>query len=84
MEDNVRPHRDNLVDEFMLGEALHKMEWSSRSSDFNPIEQTCFRHSGEGNCNPYPRTLQGLKTAMLNEWNQLSQELFICLISSIK
>ncbi|GBN58951.1 hypothetical protein AVEN_240748-1 [Araneus ventricosus] len=38
MDDNVRPHRALLVDEFLESEDIHQMNWPARSPDLNPIE----------------------------------------------
>ncbi|GFX60572.1 transposable element Tcb2 transposase [Trichonephila clavipes] len=38
MEDNAKPLRALLVDEFLESEDIHRLDLSSRSPDFNPIE----------------------------------------------
>ncbi|GBM97580.1 hypothetical protein AVEN_249283-1 [Araneus ventricosus] len=38
MDDNARPHRALLVDEFLESEDIRRMEWPARSPDLNPIE----------------------------------------------
>lgn len=85
MDDNARPHRALLLDEFLESEDIRRMDWPSRSPDLNPIEHVW---DGLGRAiasrNPPPRTIQGLKTALLNEWDQLPQEFINCLISSMK
>ncbi|GFU69498.1 DDE_3 domain-containing protein [Trichonephila clavipes] len=43
-DDNARPHRALLVDEFLKNEDIHRMDWPARS----PYPLSC---SGEGNCN---------------------------------
>ncbi|GBO09672.1 hypothetical protein AVEN_31530-1 [Araneus ventricosus] len=49
MDNNARPHRALLVDEFLESEDIHRMDWPARSPDRNPMER-----SGEGNCNSQP------------------------------
>ncbi|GFT29971.1 DDE_3 domain-containing protein [Trichonephila clavipes] len=39
MDDNARPHRANIVDECLQSEDITRIDWSSYSSDLNPIEQ---------------------------------------------
>ncbi|GBN58365.1 Transposable element Tc1 transposase [Araneus ventricosus] len=38
MDDNARPHRALLVDEFLESEDIRRMDWPARSPDLNPIE----------------------------------------------
>ncbi|GFV25868.1 transposable element Tcb2 transposase [Trichonephila clavipes] len=38
MDDNCRPHRANLVGDFLFEEGIVRMEWPACSSDMNPIE----------------------------------------------
>ncbi|KFM73360.1 Transposable element Tc1 transposase, partial [Stegodyphus mimosarum] len=38
MDDNARPHRANLVDEFLESEDIKRIPWPPNSPDLNPIE----------------------------------------------
>ncbi|GFW34482.1 transposable element Tcb2 transposase [Trichonephila clavipes] len=38
MDDNCRPHRANLVEDFLFEEGIVQMEWPAFSPDMNPIE----------------------------------------------
>ncbi|GFW89219.1 transposable element Tcb2 transposase [Trichonephila clavipes] len=38
MDDNCRPYRANLVEDFLFEEGIVRMEWPGRSADMNPIE----------------------------------------------
>ncbi|GFX97396.1 transposable element Tcb2 transposase [Trichonephila clavipes] len=38
MDDNCRPHRANLVEDFFFEEGIVRMEWPAYSPDMNPIE----------------------------------------------
>ncbi|GFU80752.1 transposable element Tcb2 transposase [Trichonephila clavipes] len=38
MDDNCRPHRANLVEDFLFEEGIVRMEWLACSPDINPIE----------------------------------------------
>ncbi|GFW79833.1 transposable element Tcb2 transposase [Trichonephila clavipes] len=38
MDDNCRPHRANLLEDFIFEEGIVRMEWSACSPDMNPIE----------------------------------------------
>ncbi|GFX08393.1 transposable element Tc1 transposase [Trichonephila clavipes] len=68
MDDNERPHRALLVDEFLESEDIRRMDWLARSPDLNPIEPVC---GAVGRAiatrNPPPSTIQEMKTALLYE-----------------
>ena len=72
MDDNTRPQRALLVDEFLESEDIYRMDWPSRSPDLNPIERV-WDALGRAivNRNPPSRTIQCLKTALLKEWDEL-------------
>ncbi|GBN09886.1 hypothetical protein AVEN_198656-1 [Araneus ventricosus] len=59
------------------------MDWPARSPDLNPIEPV-WDALGRAIAtrSPPPRTIQEMKTALLNEWDQLPQEMINCLISN--
>ncbi|GBO44153.1 hypothetical protein AVEN_239551-1, partial [Araneus ventricosus] len=82
MDDNARPHRALLVDEFLESEDIRRMDWPARSPDLNPIEHV-WDSLGRAiaTSNPPPRTIQEMKTALLKEWDQLPQEMINSLIS---
>ncbi|GBM45040.1 Transposable element Tc1 transposase [Araneus ventricosus] len=82
MDDNARPHRALLANEFQESEDIRRMDWPARSPDLNPIEHF-WDALGRAIAtrNPPPRTIQEMKAALLNEWDQL---LINCLISSMK
>ncbi|GFY00659.1 transposable element Tcb2 transposase [Trichonephila clavipes] len=74
MDDNCRPHRANLVEDFLFEEGIVQMEWSACSPDMNPIEHVWDalgrRVSGR---QPPPKTLQELERALLEEWDRIPQ-----------
>ncbi|GBN69017.1 Transposable element Tc1 transposase [Araneus ventricosus] len=84
IDDNSRPHRALLVDEFLESEDIRRTDWPARSPDLNPIEHV-WDVLGRviATRNPPPRTIQEMKTALPNEWDQLPQEMINCLISSM-
>ncbi|KFM59627.1 Transposable element Tcb2 transposase, partial [Stegodyphus mimosarum] len=67
-DDNARPHRVLLVDEFLESEDIRRMDWTARSPDLNPLEHV-WDALGRATAtrSPPPRTIQELKTALLNE-----------------
>ncbi|GFX50984.1 transposable element Tcb1 transposase [Trichonephila clavipes] len=72
--DNCRPHRANLVENFLFEERIIQMEWPACSPHMNPIEHVWDalgrRVSGR---QPSPQTLQELERALLEEWDRIPQ-----------
>ncbi|GFT13590.1 transposable element Tcb2 transposase [Trichonephila clavipes] len=84
MDDNCRPHRANLVEDFLFEEGIVRMEWPACSPDMNPIEHVWDalgrRVAGR---QPPPQTLQELERALLEEWDRIPQLLINSLIDSM-
>ncbi|GFV40450.1 transposable element Tcb2 transposase [Trichonephila clavipes] len=84
MDDNCRPHRANLVEDFLFEEGIVRMEWSACSPDMNQIEHVwdalARRVAGR---QPPPQTLQELERALLEEWDRISQVVINSLIDSM-
>ena len=38
MDDNARPHRARVVDQFLDDQGVERMDWPTNSPDLNPIE----------------------------------------------
>ena len=38
MDDNARPHRARVVNQYLEQEGIERMNWPARSPDLNPIE----------------------------------------------
>ncbi|GFT32325.1 transposable element Tcb2 transposase [Trichonephila clavipes] len=79
MDDNCRPHRANLVEDFLFEEGIVRMEWPACSPDMNPIEHVWDalgrRLAGR---QPHPQTLQELE-----EWDRIPQLVTNSLIYSM-
>ncbi|GFW11962.1 transposable element Tcb2 transposase [Trichonephila clavipes] len=84
MDDNCRPHRANLVEDFLFEEGIVRMEWPASSPDMNPIEHVWDalgrRVAGHP---PPPQTLQKLERALLEEWDRIPQLVINSLIDSM-
>ncbi|GFU87494.1 transposable element Tcb2 transposase [Trichonephila clavipes] len=84
MDDNCRPHRANLVEDFLFEKGIVRMEWPACSPDMNPIEHVWDalgrRVAGR---QPHPQTLQELEKALLEEWDRIPQLLINSLIDSM-
>ncbi|GFV42438.1 neprilysin-2 [Trichonephila clavipes] len=84
MDDNCRSHRTNLVEDFLFGEGIVRMESPACSPDMNPIEQVWDalgrRVAGR---QPPPQTLQELEIALLEEWDRIPHLVVNSLIDSL-
>lgn len=84
MDDNARPHRTAEVFETLENENIERMEWPAYSPDLNPIEHAwdaLGRRVSQRN-HP-PRTIQELKIALREEWDNIPQALLNSLIESM-
>lgn len=69
MDDNARPHRARVVNQFLEEQGIERMEWPAYSPDLNPIENI-WDYLGRqirGADNP-PTTLQELEEALVRVW----------------
>ncbi|GFX49775.1 transposable element Tcb2 transposase [Trichonephila clavipes] len=84
MDDNCRPHRANLVEDFLFEERIVQMEWPACSPDMNPIEHVwdALGRRVVGR-QPPPQTLQELERALLEEWDRIPQLVINSFIDSM-
>ncbi|GFX91683.1 transposable element Tcb2 transposase [Trichonephila clavipes] len=85
MDGNARPHRANLVNEFLESEDIKRIPWPANSPDLNPIENLWdYLGRAIARRHPPPRDVNGLKTALLEEWSLIPQTVINNVISSLK
>ncbi|GFW14691.1 transposable element Tcb2 transposase [Trichonephila clavipes] len=84
MDDNCRPHRANMMEDFLFKEGIVRMELPACSPDMNPIEHAWDalgrRVAGR---KPPPQTLQELERALLEEWDRIPQLVINSIIYSM-
>ena len=83
MDDNARPHRSRLVNQYLEQETIERMDWPAKSPDLNPIEHAwdILQRRISNRQNP-PNTLQELADALVQEWSAIPQADFRRLIGS--
>ncbi|GFV93764.1 transposable element Tcb2 transposase [Trichonephila clavipes] len=74
MDDNCRPHRSNLVEDFLFEEGIVQMEWPACSPDMNPIDHVwdALGRRVAGGQLP-PQTPKELERAILEDWDRIPQ-----------
>ena len=83
MDDNARPHRARVVDDYLEQESIERMEWPAYSHDLNPIEHAWDILQRRVNRRPHkPRNVQELSNALTEEWQHINQREFRRLVRS--
>lgn len=84
MDDNARPHRADIVDDYLESEGIARMAWAAYSPDLNPIENVWDALGRAVSSRfPPPATLIELETALQEEWRLLNSVVVDHLIESM-
>ncbi|GFX22606.1 transposable element Tc3 transposase [Trichonephila clavipes] len=84
MDDNARPHRAAIVDDYLESEGIARMAWPAYSPDLNAIENLWDALGRAVSSRfPSPVTLIELETALQEEWRLLNSAVVDHLIESM-
>ncbi len=81
--DNARPHVARVCQDFLANHNINPLDWPPYGPDLYPIEHLwdeLDRRTGRRNT---PSTLDQLRTALLEEWNNISMRRINVLMNSI-
>jgi len=84
MHDNARPHTARIVNDYLERCSIHCLEWPACSPDLNPIEHLWDELSRKIKSRPIlPETLQELKVALVEEYENIPADYIQNLIKSM-
>ncbi|GBN04931.1 hypothetical protein AVEN_275562-1 [Araneus ventricosus] len=71
MGDNARPHRAVIIEDYLEGHGLERMEWPAQFPDLNPIDLLDYLGRQVAALSPPPRSLDELEQGSLRVWSSL-------------
>ena len=85
MDDNARPHRAQVTNQYLEDATIIRMDWPARSPDMNLIEHAWDMLQKAISARPIqPKTVPQLRTALQEEWARIPQQQLGRLISSMR
>lgn len=76
-QDNAPIHTSGMTTEWLNANKIVTMDWPANSPDLNPIENIWkLLKDNIQNCENFPRTINDLKAALLEEWENLDSSIF--------
>lgn len=85
MDDNARPHRALVVTNRLRQAGIQSMDWPARSPDLNPIEHAWDELGRRLSRRLHqPTDLAELRTALVQEWNAMPQDVVRRLVMSMR
>ena len=84
VDDNARPHRGQVVNQYLVQQGIARMDWPSKSPDLNPIEHVwaLMKHNLSQRLMPH-HTIADLRLMVLDEWNNLTMQFINKLVRSM-
>ena len=84
VDDNARPHRGAVVDEYLARQGITRMNWPAKSPDLNPIENvwSVMKHNISQRLTPNS-TMADLRRMVLEEWQGLTMQFINRLVRSM-
>ena len=84
-DDNARPHKARIVQNFLQQQQVTKMDWSARSPDLNPIEHLWDVLGRRIRANhPPANNLDVLFRNLEQEWQAIPQNTLQTLVMSLR
>ena len=84
-DDNARPHRARIINEYLRDEGIERMEWPASSPDLNPIEHLWDQLGRSVRQRVTDRTtLADLRLILVEEWNAIPQLLVTRLVNGMR
>ena len=85
MDNNARPHRAHVTNQYLEDATIVRMDWPARSPDMNPIKHAWDMLQKAISALPIqPTTVPQLSTALQEEWARLPQQQLARLISRMR
>jgi transposase len=84
MDDNARPHRARIVDQYLEQVGVQRLPWPACTPDLNPIEHVWDFFFPKSQTSPTPtRDLKRLKSGVGRRMAQITQDYLCTLIQSM-
>jgi transposase len=83
-DDNARPHRVRIVNDFVRTNNINRMDWSANSPDLNSIEHAWDELGRRVYRNNPPQTLQELRNRLMLEWQNMPQDVIRRCVDSMR
>ena len=83
-DDNARPHRGRIVNDFVTTNNINRMDWPANSPYLNSIEHVWDELGRRVYRNNPPQTLQELRNRLMLEWQNMPQDVIRRCVDSMR